>query len=107
MQPSGKQNRVKARNADRRNWEQDAKDWRRKLEKLDKHEAALLASFRREQISETALDSDLAAVARERSALRTQLETAGAGRSRARRRAAGSAGCEAGRVAHARPERSA
>ena len=68
--------RASARDADRRSWERDVETWRRKLEKLDKHEAALLARFRRDQISETALDAELAAVARERTALRGQLQTA-------------------------------
>lgn len=62
--------------ADAAGWRSDAEEWRRKLAKLDRHEAALLARFRRDQISEAALDVELAAVARERSALRVQLAAA-------------------------------
>ncbi|MBV8760121.1 MAG: recombinase family protein [Deltaproteobacteria bacterium] len=67
---------VASRSANRRAWADDVKTYRRKLEKLDAHEAALLARFRREQISEAALDKELAAVARERTALRQQLDAA-------------------------------
>lgn len=67
---------IASRSANRRAWADDVKTYRRKLEKLDGHEAALLARFRRDQISEVALDKELAAVVRERSALRQQIEAA-------------------------------
>jgi site-specific DNA recombinase len=67
---------VAARSANHRAWTQDAKTYERKLEKLETHEAALLARFRRDQISETALDKELAAVARERKALKEQIGAA-------------------------------
>lgn len=77
--------RARQQAADASSWESDADGWRRRLAKLDKHEAAMLARFRRDQISEAALDLELAAVARERGALQAQLETA----ERARRELAG------------------
>ncbi len=54
----------------------DAKLWRAKLAKLDAHESATLARARRGQISERALDTELAAIGRERAALTGQLATA-------------------------------
>jgi site-specific DNA recombinase len=62
--------------AEQKSWRSDVDEWKRRLGKLEKHEAAVLARFRREQIGEAALDLELAAVARERGALQAQLETA-------------------------------
>lgn len=61
---------------DLRSWEEDVADWKRKLAKLEKHEAAVLTRFRRDHISEAAFDNELEAINRERTALRAQLETA-------------------------------
>lgn len=68
--------RALAENSDRKAWQADIEEWRRKLGKLDRHEAAMLARFRKEQISEAALDIELASVARERGALRRQIDAA-------------------------------
>lgn len=67
--------RTRELRADAANWKSDAASWTKRLAKLDQHETALLARFRRDQIGETALDAELAAVARERSALRAQIKT--------------------------------
>jgi hypothetical protein len=57
-------------------WEDDVRTARRHLDKLERVETALLARFRKELIDEAALDTELAAIRRERSAARLQLETA-------------------------------
>lgn len=54
----------------------DAKTWRRKLARLDDVEAQILARYRRGDVGETAMDRELAAIKRERTALRAQLDAA-------------------------------
>ena len=68
---------LSARAADRHDWEADAAGYRRKLERLQDVEGKLLARFTRGSISEAAMDTELARIARERAALHDQLETAG------------------------------
>lgn len=68
--------RINSRRSNASAFAGDATEWRAKLAKLDGHEADLLARKRRGQIGERALDTELAAVARERKALQRQLATA-------------------------------
>lgn len=62
---------------DREAWERDDRAARAHLARLDQVEAAILARFRRQQIGEAALDQELAAIARERSAVQRQIAAAG------------------------------
>jgi DNA invertase Pin-like site-specific DNA recombinase len=64
------------RRADARDWSADADGHRRHLARLDRVEASILARFRRGAIGEAALDTELAALHRERAAVRTQLQAA-------------------------------
>lgn len=68
--------RVERRAADQRDWTADAAGYRAHLARLERVEAGVLGRFRRGMISEAGLDTELAAIARERSALADQLETA-------------------------------
>lgn len=79
---------LRARTRDRSTWEADHARVRADLARLDRAEAAILARFRREQISEVAMDTELAAIARERASLRRQEAHA----ARAGRSASGAAG---------------
>lgn len=74
--------RMAAREANCKNWEDDARAYKRRLEKLEQTEAAVLARFRRGTISETALDRELAEIKRERDAVTAQLKTARAASAR-------------------------
>ena len=62
--------------AEARDWAGDAATHRAHLERLQKHELAMIARARRGLVSEGALDAELANVARERKAVRDQLATA-------------------------------
>lgn len=62
--------------ADAHDWEADAAGYRGHLARLDQVEKALLRRFRRGEISDAGLDSELADLRRERSFLRSQLATA-------------------------------
>lgn len=68
--------RSEERSANRRAWEDDVATYRSRLERLVKHEAAVLARWRRGSISDEAVDLELAAVAREKAAVSAQLATA-------------------------------
>lgn len=68
--------RLAERAADRRDWAADAKKYRTRLEQLTKAEAAILARFRRGQISDAAMDIETAAADRDRAAITAQLEAA-------------------------------
>ncbi len=57
-------------------WASDAEGYRRHLERLDRTETAVLARFRRGAITEAGLDTELAALGRERQGVRAQLSTA-------------------------------
>lgn len=57
-------------------WRDDAAEYRARLDRLGRTERAILARFRRGVISEGALDAELAALGRERDAVRAQLATA-------------------------------
>ena len=61
---------------DRECWESDLGEAQARLGRLERAEAAMLARFRTGAISETAMDSELKAIGRERSMLRHQVETA-------------------------------
>ena len=61
---------------DGRNWQTDVDGYRAHLTRLERHEAAVMARFRRGLVSEGALDTELAALARERAMVRDQLATA-------------------------------
>lgn len=62
--------------ADHTAWERDVADYGRRLTRLAKHEAAVLSRARSGAISEEAMDVELAAMRKERDALRSQLATA-------------------------------
>jgi len=62
---------------DRRDWETDAAGYRRKLDRLQAAERALLERFTRGKVGEVALDAELDRIANDRAALTAQLETAG------------------------------
>lgn len=64
------------RAGDTRTWEDDVAGYKKHLDRLDGVEAALLARFRRGAIGEKAMDAELAAINRERTALRDQVATA-------------------------------
>jgi DNA invertase Pin-like site-specific DNA recombinase len=66
----------RARAADARDWTADAEAHRAHLARLEKVEGAVMARFRRGLVSEGALDAELAAIGRERAAVRDQLATA-------------------------------
>lgn len=68
---------VASRTADRRDWEADADGYRRKLDRLQSAEAKLLELFTRGKISEGSMETELARIARERTALHQQLEACG------------------------------
>lgn len=68
--------RIAARAANRRDWKRDAAGYRGHLARLVKVETGLLARFRRGAISGAAMDVELAAIERERAAVRRQLEAA-------------------------------
>lgn len=59
-----------------RTWERDIAEARRRLERLDAAQAAILARYRRGLVSDAAMDADLAAAARERALLERQVTTA-------------------------------
>ena len=65
------------RSGDQKDWEADAVVYRRKLSRLEDVEAKLLARFTRGSIGEGAMDTELARIARERTALLAQIEAAG------------------------------
>lgn len=65
-----------------RDWEADAAGYRRHLERLDRAERIALERSRRGLVSEEALDAELEAIVRERSAVRAQLATAERARSK-------------------------
>jgi site-specific DNA recombinase len=62
--------------ADRQAWARDLEDARARLGRLQEVEAALMARFRRGLISEGAMDTELAAAARERAMLGRQVDAA-------------------------------
>ena len=62
--------------ADERDWKADADGYRSHLARLDKVESTIMARFRRGTITETGLDKELDAIARERKMVRDQLATA-------------------------------
>ena len=61
---------------ERHAWRDDAAGHRRHLARLDRVEASILARYRRDQISEGALEIELAAIRRERAGVRDQVDTA-------------------------------
>jgi hypothetical protein len=65
-----------ARASDAKDWEAHAAGHRKHLTRLDRVEGAVLERFRRGAIGEAALDTELAAIHRERTAVRAQLATA-------------------------------
>lgn len=65
-----------SRAAEGRDWERDAAGHRAHLARLDRVAAAVLLRFRRGTITEVELDAEIAAINRERAAVRRQLETA-------------------------------
>jgi site-specific DNA recombinase len=64
------------RASDARDWTSDAEDYRAKLLRLEKIEAEAMARYRRGQLSQGALDTELEALGRERVMFREQLATA-------------------------------
>lgn len=64
------------RAGDQRDWAADAEGYRAHLARLERLESEWMARRRRDQITEGALDTELAALGRERKAVRRQLETA-------------------------------
>lgn len=64
------------RAADEHDWQADATGYRAHLGRLERVESALMARFRRGTVTEGALDVELAAMGRERAAVRGQLATA-------------------------------
>lgn len=62
--------------ADTRAWQEDVAEFESKLAKLAKAEAAILRRFRQGLVSESVMDADLAAGARQRAMLERQLDTA-------------------------------
>lgn len=102
--------RQRERAADGHDWASDAEGYRDNLGRLDRVEATFMAKFRRDQISEGALDIELAALGRDRKFYRDQLATAerafGANVSAKERLAAASNIVETLRAAlpHATPE---
>lgn len=65
-----------AREADAHDWAADIETHRAHLLRLEKVQAAVMVRFRRGLIGETVVDGELAAIAREASAVRDQLDTA-------------------------------
>jgi site-specific DNA recombinase len=61
---------------DARDWKRDADGYREHLARLDRVAEALLVRFRRGTLTEPELDRELAAINRERAAVRAQLSTA-------------------------------
>jgi DNA invertase Pin-like site-specific DNA recombinase len=61
---------------DAHDWERDAQGFRDHIARLDRVEEKLLERFRRGAIGEAAMDAELAALGRERNAVRAQLATA-------------------------------
>lgn len=76
------QNRFDAREANRSNWEADAKGYRQRLDRLDRATAAAMAQFRRGTVTEAQYDRELAEIAKDRSKLESQLKAAKAGAAR-------------------------
>ena len=70
------QRRAESRRANRRDWQTDADGYRARIARLTKTEAGVLARYRSGTISDGALDLELAALNRERSAFGVQLEAA-------------------------------
>lgn len=70
------QKRLEAREANRRDWDADAKAYRARLERLQRTETAILSRFRKGTISEGALDRELAELHRERESIEAQLRVA-------------------------------
>ncbi len=73
---TGLQHLVDQRNANRRGWEADAKEYRAKREKLKEREAGILKRYQQGLISEEAFDTSLASFRRERAAVETQIQAA-------------------------------
>jgi hypothetical protein len=67
---------LKARAGDAHDWKADAETHRAHLARLEKVESAIMVRFRRGQVSEAALDGELAAIGKERRMVREQLATA-------------------------------
>lgn len=67
------QRRADERAANRRDWQADAAGYRAHLGRLAKVEASVLGRYRRGTISDEALDTELAAMGRERAAVAAQL----------------------------------
>lgn len=61
---------------DRRDWLADVAGYTKHLAKLDKAQAAAMARWRKDLISEGALDAELEAIRRERATVKRQIETA-------------------------------
>ena len=68
--------KLEAREANRRDWAGDVKKYETRLARAAEASAAIAARFRRGLIDERAFDLELAAAAKERRALETQLERA-------------------------------
>lgn len=68
--------RAQARDADRKGWESDVAEYRRKLARLAEIEAGNLGRHRRGLVSSEALEIELGALRRERAALQDQLRVA-------------------------------
>lgn len=64
------------RTSERRNWAEDAKAARERLERLERTEGGLLRRYREGAVSEGALDSELAEIRRHRAMTRRQLDAA-------------------------------
>jgi DNA invertase Pin-like site-specific DNA recombinase/uncharacterized protein YqeY len=67
---------VEGQGEDARSWEVDAEGYRQHLARLERVEAAVLDRYRREMISDAALDVELGRLSREREGVRSQLATA-------------------------------
>lgn len=70
------QRRAEERSANRRDWQGDVASYRAHLARLAKVESGVLGRYRRGAISDEALDTELAAMGRERAAVTAQLATA-------------------------------
>jgi hypothetical protein len=76
------QKRMDAREANRRDWEADARGYRQRLERLDRATSAAMAQFRRGTVTEAQYDRELAEIAKDRSKLEQQLKAAKVGAAR-------------------------
>jgi hypothetical protein len=70
------QKRLDAHEANRRDWQADAKSYRQRLDRLERTESAIVARFRRGTISEPVFDRELAALHQDRTAIEAQLRAA-------------------------------